>query len=114
MLNLNQDQVPGSGTYKFKFLSAGGKPAKVDGLPTITATDPTVVNSIGPVTDNGDGTFSAPFHLLDTTGVSQTIVNADVDLGAGVNNKDFVDVISIIPAEAAAIQGDFGTVTPDP
>lgn len=113
MLTIKDTEVPGSGTYKFSFKDAKGKTAKVDGLPTITASDNSVVDSIGPVTDNGDGTFSLPFHLTDNPGTSQVIVNADVDLGEGSSNKDFIDVVNIIPGDAVAIAGDFGAVTPD-
>lgn len=114
MLTVKDTDVPGSGTYKFSFKDAKGKPAKVDGLPTISSSDPTIVDTVGPCVDNGDGTFSAPFHVLDNIGAANVTVNADVDLGSGTNNKDFVDVVSVIAGDAATLVGDFGTITPDP
>lgn len=114
MLSAPITDCPGTGTYKFKFLDVDKNPATVDGLPTIVASDPTVVDQVGPVADNGDGTFSAPFHVAKKIGTSQLTITADVDLGEGVKTKDFVDVVSIIGGEAASIEGEFSAITPDP
>jgi hypothetical protein len=124
MFIAKDDVVPAPGTYSFKFVDSKGKPAKVDtsaGPPTISAAAPSIVDSIGPVTDNGDGTFSAPFHMLDNIGSSQVTVTADVDLGDGVSSKDFVDVFQVIAGDASVMQGtatlgppDTPTPTPGP
>ncbi len=108
-LVLKDVDLPGTVDVTVSFVNAKGKPASVDGAPTWTASDTTVIDS---VTVAADG-MSAKLHITDTIGVSQLTVNADVDLGSGVNNKDFVDTISVIAGEATSASFSFGTVTPD-
>lgn len=109
-LVVKDTDVPGTVTVKVAFKDAKGKPAKVDGVPTWSASDPTIVDV---VTADADG-MGATLHLLDNIGASNVTVNADVDLGSGVNNQDFVDTVSVIAGDAVAADFAFGTVTPDP
>lgn len=108
-LVLKDTDVPGTLTATISFTNAKGKPATVDGAPTWTASDPTIIDSLTPAADG----LSCDIHVTDTIGVSQLTVNADVDLGSGVNNKDFVDTISVIASEATSATFAFGAVTPD-
>lgn len=109
MLTLKDTEVPGTVTVNVAFKDAKGKPAKVDGVPTWTASDGTVIDN---VTAAADG-LSATIHILDNIGASQLTVNADVDMGSGVNNVDFVDTVSVIAGDAVAADFTFGAVTPD-
>jgi hypothetical protein len=113
MLTVKDTDVPGTCPVTFKFTDAKGKPAKVDGIPTLTAEDPTIVDSTGTVVQNSDGSFSATLHITDTVGSSQLDVVADVDLGSGVDNVTFTDVVNVIAGDAVAMNMTFGAVTPD-
>lgn len=109
-LIVKDSDVPGTVSVSVAFVNPKGRPAPVDGVPTWTASDPTIIDSLTPSADG----LSATFHLTDTIGVSQLTVNADVDMGAGTNNIDFVDTVSVIAADASAATFTFGAVTPDP
>lgn len=116
-LTAKDTEVPGSVDYTFKFLDSKQRTAKVDtsaGLPTVVADNTAVVDSVGTVKDNGDGTFTASLHVTDTLGAANITVTADADLGSGVTNVSFVDVVSVIPGDAVSGQGSFGAITPDP
>jgi hypothetical protein len=108
-LVVKDTDVPGTIDVAISFVDSKGKPAKVDGVPTWTASDSTVVDSITAAPDG----MSAKIHVTDTIGVSQVTVNADVDLGTGTNNVDFVDSVSVIAGDAVAANFTFGAVTPD-
>ena len=108
-LTIKDTDLPGTVDVTVSFKNAKGNPAKVDGVPVWTASDPTVIDSVTPAADG----MSAKLHITDTNGASQLTVNADVDMGPGVSNKDFVDTISVIPGDAVAADFAFGTVTPD-
>lgn len=108
-LVVKDTDVPGTVDVSISFKDAKGRPAKVDGVPTWKAEDPTVVDSITPSADG----MSAKLHLADTVGASQVTVTADVDLGDGVNSHDFVDTVSILAGDAVAADFKFGTVVPD-
>jgi hypothetical protein len=108
-LVVKDTDVPGTVDVAISFVDSKGKPAKVDGVPTWTASDSTVVDSITAAPDG----MSAKIHVTDTIGVSQVTVNADVDLGTGTNNVDFVDSVSVIAGDAVAANFTFGAVTPD-
>lgn len=115
-LTAKDTEVPGTASYTFKFLDAKGKDAKVDtsaGLPTVTPDNASVVDSVGAVADNGDGTFTASVHVLDNLGACNLTVAGDADLGDGVVPVTFVDVVSVIPGDATTGSGTFGTITPD-
>lgn len=109
-LTVKTDSVPGTATATLAFKTAGGKPAKVDGVPTWSISDPTIVDTI---TVAADG-MSADMHITDTVGATLITINADVDLGAGVNNVDFVDTLSVVPSDAASAELSLGAITPDP
>ena len=115
-LTAKDTEVPGTADYTFNFLDSKGKKAKVDtsgGLPTVTSSDTTVVDSTGTVVDNGDGTFTTKLHILDNLGASNITVDGDADLGSGVTDVQFVDVVSVIAGDAVTGQGTFGPITPD-
>ena len=84
----------------FTFLDANQQPAKVDGLPTISTTFGTVVET----TEDGSGSFTV---LVDLGGVGAASVSgvADVDLGAGVKELAFTlgDFNGLASPEAAAV-----------
>ncbi len=109
MLTVKDTDVPGTVTATISFTDAKGKPAKVDGVPTWASSDPTIVDT---VTAAADG-MSATLHVTDTIGASQITVTADVDLGSGVSNQDFVDTVSVIAGDAVAANFTFGAVTHD-
>ena len=109
MLTLKDTEVPGTVTVNVSFKDAKGKPAKVDGVPTWTASDGTIIDNVTPAADG----LSATIHILDNVGASQLTVNADVDMGSGTNNVDFVDTVSVIAGDAVAAEFTFGAVTPD-
>lgn len=110
MLTLKDTEVPGTVDVSINFTDAKGKPATVDGVPTWTASDTSVIDSITPSADGK----SATLHIMDTPGASLLTVNADVDMGSGVNNVDFVDTVTVTPGDAVAASFNFGAVTPDP
>jgi hypothetical protein len=112
-LVVKDTDVPGSAVLTVSFVDAKGKPAKVDGIPTLAVDNAAVVDSAPAFTDNGDGTFSSKLHITDTTGAAQLTVTADADLGTGVTTITSVDTVSVIPGDAVAANFSFGTVTPD-
>ena len=65
-------------TFSIQPVDAKGAPAKVDGAPVWTVTDPTV----GVITPAADG-LSAEF-VAGLPGVCQVAVSADADLGEGI------------------------------
>lgn len=101
--------LPGTVDATVEFLDKKGNPAKVDGVPTWLVGNTAFIDSIK-VSADGMG---AQLHLLAVVDVSQVTINADVDIGAGMKNVDFVDTISSIPGEAVSANFKFGTVTPD-
>lgn len=108
-LVVKDSDVPGTVNVSVVYKTAKGNPAKVDGVPTWVASDPTVIDTVTPAADG----MSAVLHVTDTIGVSQLTVSADVDLGEGVKPLDSVDTVSVIAGDAVAAEFTFGTVTPD-
>jgi hypothetical protein len=84
----------------FTFLDANQQPAKVDGVPVISTTFGSVVETVA----DGSGGFSA---LVDLGGVGTASVSgtADVDLGAGVKELAFTlgDFNGLASPDAAAV-----------
>jgi len=78
-------------------------------VPTWVASDASVIDNVTPAADG----MSAKLHVTDHIGASQLTVSADVDLGSGVESKDFVDTVSVIAGDAVAADFTFGTVTHD-
>ncbi len=109
-LVLKDTEVPGTATVSIAFEDSKGKPAKVDGVPVWAASNPNVIDVLTPAADG----MSATIHILDNVDVSQLTVTADVDMGSGVTNTDFVDSVSVIAGDAVAANFTFGAVTPDP
>ena len=107
---IKSTEVPGTATITVSFFDSKGKPAKVDGVPTWTASNPAVIDVLTPSADG----LSATLHILDNVDVSQLTANADVDMGSGVNNVDFVDTISVIAGDASSATFALGPITPDP
>lgn len=89
----------------FSFVDAQGAAAKVDGVPAITTTLGTVVETVA--TDSGFST------LIDIGSVGAATVSgvADVDLGSGVKELAFTlgDYNGLASPEAAAV--NVGTPT---
>jgi len=77
-LVVKNTDVPGTVDVAIKFLNAKGGPAKVDGVPTWSASDSSVIDRIEPAADG----MSAKLHITDTLNASTLTVNADVDQGA--------------------------------
>ncbi len=109
-LQLTDSDVPCSVQVKIAFQTAKGNPAKVDGAPTWAASNPALIDSVTP---DADG-MGATFHVVNALDASNLTVTADVDLGSGVTNTDFVDTVSVVAGAAVAANFTFGTVTPDP
>jgi hypothetical protein len=109
-LVLKDTEVPGTVTVTVAFVDAKGKPATVDGVPTWAASNSNCIDS---VTAAADG-MSATIHILDNVDASNLTVTADVDMGSGVTNTDFVDTVSVIAGDAASATFAFGALTPDP
>jgi hypothetical protein len=108
-LTLKATEVPATVDVTVVFKDAEGNPATVDGVPTWSASDTTIIDSITPSADGK----SASFHVTNAVGASQLTVNVDVDMGSGTNNVDFVDTVSVVAGDAVAADFAFGTVTPD-
>lgn len=109
-LTVSSAEVPGTVSVSVSYVDAKGKPAKVDGVPIWSASDPAIVDSVTPSADG----MSAEVHITDEVGASQLSVTADVDLGEGVKSLESVDTISVMAAEAVAANFTFGAVSPDP
>lgn len=84
-------------------LSAGGKPARIDGVPTweVTSGDSTVVVA-------ADG-LSAFLVSSDNPGDSTYLVKADADLGAGVIELADTITLHVTGANAANLGLSIGT-----
>jgi hypothetical protein len=108
-LTVKDTEVPGTVTVSVAFTDAKGKPAAVDGVPTWTVDNATVVDSLTPAADG----MSATLHVTDNLGAAVLSVNADADLGSGVTNITISDTVTVIAGDAVAGNFTFGTVTPD-
>src|SRR5882672_4450321 len=58
-LVIKDTDVPGTVQVSIAFVDAKGQPAKVDGVPTWVASDPTIVDSVTPAADG----MSAAIHV---------------------------------------------------
>lgn len=85
-----------------------GKPVGLDGIPTWT-----VVDGLGTVTPAADG-LSATLVSPDTAGVTNFLVSADADLGAGVDTiTDTIQLTVTDPdASSLGLVADAPTVKP--
>ena len=89
-------------TAEVSFLSATGKPARVDGVPTWNNSDETV----GRLEVHPSGMKVTFFALV--AGVTQISMQADADLGAGVRPIIATADIQVEPGEAITAQIVFG------
>lgn len=108
MLNLKDTEVPGTVNVAIAFVDAKGHAAKVDGVPTWAASNPALIDSITVAPDG----LSADIHIADTVDASNLTVTADVDMGAGITNTDFVDTVTVVAGDAVSANFTFGPVTP--
>jgi hypothetical protein len=76
-------------------VTATGKPAQVDGAPVWT-----VQSGDSTVNPAGDG-LSAVFVSSDTPGDTQVLVEADADLGSGVQTISDIVTLHVAGAQAA-------------
>ena len=103
----NENFYPASVAY----MTASGRPAKVDGVPSWTSTDGAVFEVKNISTDG----LSAEIWPADTAdGVAELVITADADLGDGVTNLETRVGIEARPAEAAAGNVTLGAGTPKP
>lgn len=79
------------------FVDKKGQPAKVDGVPSWTVSDPTIL-SVEPAADG----MSATVKAIGPLGTSQVSVTADADLGEGVRNVVGTLDVEVVAGEAVA------------
>lgn len=92
--------------------TAKGNPAKIDGLPTWSSSDPTVLTVTA---DAADATgMTALAVAVGPLGTAQAQASADADLGAGVRTITSVLDIEVQAAEAVTLTIDAGTPTVQP
>lgn len=77
--------------------TAAGNPATVDGPPTWS-----VVSGFATINVSPDG-LSAELISSDSPGQSQFLINADADLGAGVENLQDVITLNVEGAKATSL-----------
>lgn len=82
-------------TLSVEFKTAAGNPAKVDGIPTWSSSDPSVV-AIEP---DGDG-LSAVATSVGPLGMAQITCSADADLGEGTRVITGVLDVEVLASEA--------------
>ncbi|MGH6822399.1 MAG: hypothetical protein ACREC4_02735 [Methylocella sp.] len=92
--------------YTVFYMTAAGKPAKVDGPPVATISDA----SLATVAAEPDG--MSGFVIAAGVGDVTVTITADADLGTGVTPIVLSDVVTITPAGAAT--GTFGFGAPVP
>ncbi len=85
-------------------VTAAGNPAKVDGAPTWSSSDPSIL-----ALDVAPDGLSAVATTVGPVGTSQIHVNADADLGAGVVPLDALLDVEVIAAQAASLTLVAGT-----
>lgn len=78
--------------------TAAGNPARIDGVPVWTASDPSVLDL--QVDPNG---LSAEAVTTGKLGPCQVTVDADADLGAGVRSIQGIVEFEVVAAEAVTL-----------
>lgn len=94
-------------TYSLKIEDAFGNPAKVDGVPEWSSSDPSILT----VTPAADG-LTAVAETVGPLGNVQVRVSADADLGAGVRPITAVDEVSVEASEAVTLGISAGAPEP--
>lgn len=84
-----------------------GQPARVDGLPVWSLTDPSIVTL-----DVASDGMSALVQATGTFGITQLTVEVDADLGAGFRAITAVGDIAVSEPEASVVELTFGTSSP--
>jgi hypothetical protein len=92
-------------TASVSFVDAKGNPAQVDGAPSWSVSDPTILS----ITPSSDG-LSAEVSAIGVLGTSQVSVSADADLGAGVTN--IVGVLDVQVVAGQAVAANISASTP--
>lgn len=87
--------------------TADGQPARVDGIPTWSLSDPSIVTLDVAV----DG-LSALVKATGDFGVTQLLFEADADRGEGVRTIAAVGDIAVLEPEASIAELTFGTSEP--
>lgn len=90
-------------TVTFAAKTALDRPARVDGIPQWSTSNPAVC-TITPASDGLSAVLKAT-----ATGTSQISVTADADLGAGVRNITATGDVEVRPSEAVSVGITFGT-----
>lgn len=89
------------------FLSAGGNPAKVDGKPAWTVSNPEILD----LSVSEDG-LTATVTAKGPVGSCQLNVTADADLGEGVKSIVGQQQVDVVAGEAAVVNISFGEAQP--
>lgn len=90
-------------------LDRAGQPARVDGTPSWTSSDPALCT----VTPEGDG-MAAMAVTVGPVGVVQITVAADADLGSGVQTLSEIATLSVVGGQAVTLGMLAGTPEPRP
>ncbi len=91
------------------YVDGKGKPAKVDGAPVWTSSDPAQL-AVTPAADGMTATIEQPAGGSNDSAIQVTI-EADVDLGAGVKPLQTIFDVTYVAGEAVA--GNVGlTINP--
>lgn len=96
----NEQKVRATVTPK----TATGKPAPLDGKPVVT-----VVSGDAAIANTSDDGLSFDIVSPDSPGDSQILVEADADLGEGVETISDVIKVTVVGARAASLGLTLGT-----
>jgi hypothetical protein len=92
------------------FTKADGTPARVDGIPVWTVSDPT--KGVMEPSADGFSCKSVPAEPGVTEGPCDFTVTADADLGAGVRSLSATITVNYLPLEATAASIEEGAEEP--
>jgi hypothetical protein len=94
-------------TATLKITNDAGQPARIDGLPVWTVSDPAIV-TLDVATDG----MSAIAKATGTEGVTQVTAEVDADRGEGVRPITAIGDIAVLGPEASVVEMTFGTSVP--
>lgn len=89
-------------------LDAKGNPAALDGAPSWSSSDPTIV-SVTPSADGLEADIVAVGPLTPAGSSVQVVVSADADLGAGVTTITGSLDVTVVASQAVSITIPTGT-----